>query len=392
MGRDIPLGRIAGIRVGMSWLVPLIGLLYAVTLAENRFPFEVPGQSTAAYWAAGLGGALLFFGSLLAHEVGHALVARREGIGVQGISLWLLGGLAKLEHEARTAGAELRIAGVGPLTSAAVGAGFYLLHRALDGAGGAVELAANLFGWLALINLLLAAFNLLPGAPLDGGRVLGALLWLQSGDQTRAQRAAARVGQVLGAVLLAVGAMLTFGRGGLGGDGGGDNGIWLLFVGGYIFASASSELRSSASLGVLRGVRLGEVMDADPPVLPEWMTVGDLVTGAGAYAPHTAFPVQGLDGRITGLLTAEVVRASDPRLWNTLRLSDLAFPIARVQTASVDDPVLSTLQRARSGATDRVLVLQPDGRVAGVVGPESGERAMQRSAGGRGGAGVAAPS
>ncbi len=354
----------------MSWLVPLIGLLYAVTLAENRFPFEVPGQSTAAYWVAGIGGAFLFFGSLLAHEVGHALVARREGIGVEGISLWLLGGLAKLEHEARTAGAELRIAGIGPLTSAAVGVAFFLVHRGLSGAGGATELAADLFGWLALINLLLAAFNLLPGAPLDGGRVLGALLWLQSGDQTRAQAAAARVGQVLGAGLLVLGAYLTFGDSN-------ENGIWLLFVGGYIFASAGSELRSSASLGVLRGVRLGEVMDTDPPVLPEWMTVGDLVTGSGAYAPHAAFPIQGIDGRITGLLTADAVQASDPRLWATMRLRDLAFPIDRVQTALVDDPVLTTLQRARSAAVDRVLVLWPDGRVAGVVGPDSGQRAAE---------------
>jgi Zn-dependent protease len=368
VGRDIPLGRIAGIRIGMSWLVPLIALLYVWNLAELRFPYEVPGQSAGAYWAAGLLGAFLFFASLLAHELGHALVARHEGIGVSGISLWLLGGVAKMESEPRTAGAELRIAGVGPLTSAAVGVGFFLVGLAFDGATGMVELFADLCGWLAFLNLLLAAFNLLPGAPLDGGRVLGALLWMQTRDQTRAQQVAARVGQVLGAALLAVGLAI------LASDDNG-NGIWLAIVGAYIMMSAGSELRSTPTLGVLRAVRVGQVMEPDPPVLPEWMSVQDLVATAGRYRPHTAFAVQGPDGRLTGLLTGDAVSATDPRQWPYLRLADLAFPIDRVAIASVDDPVLSTVQRARSGATDRVIVLHPDGRIAGITGPEAAQRA-----------------
>lgn len=373
MGRDIPLGRIAGIRIGMSWLVPLIALLYVWNLAELRFPYEVPGQSAGAYWTAGLVGAVLFFASLLAHEIGHALVARHEGIGVSGISLWLLGGVAKMESEPRTAGAELRIAGVGPLTSAAVGVGFFLVGLAFDGGTGIVELFADLCGWLAFLNLLLAAFNLLPGAPLDGGRVLGALLWMQTRDQTRAQQAAARVGQVLGAALLAVGLAI------LASDDNG-NGIWLAIVGGYIMMSAGSELRSTPALGVLRSVQVGQVMEADPPVLPEWMSVQDLVTGASRYHPHTAFAVQGPDGRLTGVLTGDAVSATDPRQWPYLRLADLAFPIDRVATASIDDPVLSTVQRARSGPTDRVLVLHPDGRIAGITGPEAAQRAVELGA------------
>ena len=369
MGRDIPLGRIAGIRIGMSVFVPIIALLYAFTLAQNRFPVTVPGLSESNYWVAGIAGALMFFLSLLAHEVGHALVARREGIGVQGISLWLLGGVAKLEHEADNAGAELRIAGIGPLTSAAVGVVFWFFHKAVSGGTGLTELYVELFGWLAFINILLAAFNLLPGSPLDGGRVLSALLWMRTRDQTSAQAAAARFGQVLGAGLTAIGALLAFGDRN-------ENGFLVLLVGGYILFSATSELRASASMGLLRGVRLSEVMDAEPPVLPAWMTVHDLVATAHRFHPHTAFPIRDVNGRISGVLTAEAVQASDPRAWPTLRLSDLAFPIDRVQTARTDDSVLVTVQRAVDSATGRVLVLWPDGRVAGIVGRDLADRAL----------------
>ena len=353
----------------MSVFVPIIALLYAFTLAQNRFPVTVPGLSESNYWVAGIAGALMFFLSLLAHEVGHALVARREGIGVQGISLWLLGGVAKLEHEADTAGAELRIAGIGPLTSAAVGVVFWFFHKAVSGGTGLTELYVELFGWLAFINILLAAFNLLPGSPLDGGRVLSALLWMRTRDQTSAQAAAARFGQVLGGGLTAIGALLAFGDRN-------ENGFLVLLVGGYILFSATSELRASASMGLLRGVRLSEVMDAEPPVLPAWMTVHDLVATAHRFHPHTAFPIRDVNGRISGVLTAEAVQASDPRAWPTLRLSDLAFPIDRVQTARTDDSVLVTVQRAVDSATGRVLVLWPDGRVAGIVGRDLADRAL----------------
>jgi len=353
----------------MSWLVPVIAVVYVVSLAKNRFPYEVPDQSSNAYWVAGAVGAGCFFMSLLAHEVGHALVARREGIGVQGISLWLLGGVAKLEREADSAGAELRIAGVGPLTSAGVGLVFLFLNRALATGVGITELYSEVFWWLAFINLLLAAFNLLPGAPLDGGRVLSALLWMQSRDQTRAQATAARVGQALGGALLAGGAFILFGDQN-------ESGIWLLLVGGYIFVNARSELRATPSLALLRGVRIGAVMDPSPPVLPDWMTVQDLVATAQRYHPHTNFPVRGIDGRITGLITADVVRASDPRTWSTLRLVDLAFPLARVGTATADESVLSMVQRTRSGATDKVLVLDHAGAIAGITGPDAAPRAL----------------
>src|SRR5579862_2190238 len=136
----------------MSWLVPVMAFSFAASLALNLFPAKVPYQSGFAYWVTGLFGAILFFVSLLAHEVGHALMARREGIGVEGISLWLLGGLAKFEHEAATPGAELRVAGIGPVTSAGVGLAFLLLSLAMGGSAGFLALFGHLFSWLGFIN------------------------------------------------------------------------------------------------------------------------------------------------------------------------------------------------------------------------------------------------
>ena len=182
--------------------------------------------------------------------------------------------------------------------------------------------------------------------------------------------AAARFGQVLGAGLVGVGMLLFFGDHN-------ENGFFVLLVGGYILFSATSELRASASMALLRGVRLSEVMDADPPVLPAWMTVHDLVATAHRHQPHTAFPIRDVNGRISGVLTAEAVQASDPRAWPSLRLADLAFPVDRVQTGRTDDSVLVTLQRTRSSASGRVLVLHPDGRVAGIAGNDVAERALQ---------------
>jgi hypothetical protein len=282
----------------------------------------------------------------------------------------LLGGVAKLEHEADNPGAELRIAGIGPLTSAAVGVTFWFFHEAVSGGTGLTELYVELFGWLAFINVLLAAFNLLPGSPLDGGRVLSALLWMRTRDQTTAQSLAARFGQVLGGGLVAIGTLLAFGDRN-------ENGFLVLLVGGYILFNASSEQRATNSMGLLRGVRLAEVMEPDPPVMPAWMTVHDLVATAHRYQPHTAFPVRDVNGRISGLLTAEAVQASDPRMWPTLRVGDLAFPVDRVQTGTVDESVLVTLQKARASASGRVLVLWPDGLVAGVAGGDLAARALE---------------
>lgn len=362
VGHDIPLGRVAGVRVGFSWSVILIAGLYTVTLATNRFPIEEPGLGRSQYWIAGVVGALLFFASLLAHEIGHALVAQREGLKVTGISLWLFGGLTRFESDPDSAGAELRIAAIGPLTTGACGLLFFILSRVLDGTG-TVGLAGTMFGWLAFINGLLAALNMIPAVPLDGGHVLSALIWMKGGDRRRASFIAARVGQVVGIGLLGIGFVQLRHNG--------DYALVLMFIGFFIVTGAASEIRSAPVRAAIDGVLARDVMAAGPPTSSEWMTVDAFLRTLPPGTTHRAYPVQAGDGRITGLLTADSILAVPPAQWAGLRVSELAFPIDRVAVAMADEPILTALQRNQAGATQYLLVVGPDGRMVGVVDPDT---------------------
>lgn len=373
MERAIPLGRLAGIRIGMSWVVPFVALLYVTTLTQGTLPRAVPGHPDSSYWMVGILGAVLFFLSLLVHEMGHALVGRHEGIGVRGITLTLWGGYTQFESETPSPGAELRTSGIGPLSNLALGGLFLLGEAALGGDLGTLGLVAELFGWLGFVNIALAVLNMLPGAPFDGGAVLGAVVWMVTRDRTRAEAITSGVGVVLGVTGAAIGVLLL--------ADGQELGIWLVAIGVMVVLSARSRLRSTAAVGALRATPMRAVMAPDPPVVAEWTTLADVVARAPSWAPHTAFPVQAPDGRITGLLTAELVMAVAPTDWAQVRAADVAWPIARVPVAGVDDPVLTTAQRTHGAAVDRTLVLWPDGRVAGIAGHDAPERALRARAG-----------
>jgi len=350
------------VKVGFSWSVVLIAGLYTVTLATNRFPVESPGLSSTHYWAAGVAGALLFFVSLLAHEMGHALVARHEGLSVRGISLWLFGGLTRFDSNPETAAAELRIAAIGPLTTAACGGLFFLLSHML-GRTGSAGLAGSMFGWLAFINLLLAGLNMIPAVPLDGGHVLSALIWMRGGDRHRAGVAAARVGQILGVGLLAAGFVQLRQNG--------DYAIVLMFIGFFVLSGAAGEIRSAPVRAAIDGVLVRQVMDADPPTASEWMTIDAFLRTLPAGTTHRAYPVQTPDGRISALLTADSILAVPPEQWAGLRVAELAFPIDRVAVALADEQVLGALQRNHAGATGYLLAVTGDGRMVGVVDPDT---------------------
>jgi Zn-dependent protease len=204
MKQTMPLGRVAGIRIGAHWSVLVMVVLIGWLLGAQVLPGLVSREPAAVYWAVAVPGAVAFLAALLAHELAHSLVARRHGVRVTSITLWALGGVSELGGEPPTARADLLIAAAGPATSLAAGAIFGGLAAAVR-AGGGPAIAVAALGWLAVMNVFLAVFNLLPGAPLDGGRILRAALWMRHGDRARAAQSAAAAGRVLGAVLIAAG-------------------------------------------------------------------------------------------------------------------------------------------------------------------------------------------
>lgn len=233
MRRTVSLGRVAGIPVGAHWSVVLVTLLLAHGLAVTMLPVAAPDRTTAAYWTVGLAAAVAFLGSVLVHELAHALVAHHYGMRVRRITLWLLGGVAELESEPPHPRADLLTAVSGPAASLGCAVVFGAAADQVD-AVGTSPLAAAALAWLALGNLVVAVFNLLPGAPLDGGRALGAVVWWVRGDRAAGQRAAARAGVGLGILLLMVGLvemLLAVEPGG----------AWLVLIGAFLAAAAHAE-------------------------------------------------------------------------------------------------------------------------------------------------------
>jgi Zn-dependent protease len=242
MNESLRLGRIAGIPIGINWTWAIIFVIFAWSLAEGVFPSTNPGLGTGTYVAMALVAELLFFASLVLHELGHAVVARRNGMRIDGITLWLFGGVARFSSMFPSAGAEFRIAIAGPLVSAALGA-IFVGFAAITALGAPIDGVA---AWLGYINLLLLAFNLLPALPLDGGRVLRAALWKLRNDYGWATRISALVGRAFGGAMIAGGVVL-FVFDGQFGD------LWLALIGWFLFGAAQSEARLALGRNALGG-------------------------------------------------------------------------------------------------------------------------------------------
>lgn len=361
MGRSIPLGRLAGIKVSMDVTVVLLAAVYSIALATNRFPSQSPDLSTTAYWVAGVGGALLFFVSLLVHEMGHALVAREEGIGVRGISLWLLGGVAKLESSPTTAKSEFRIAVVGPLSSAACGIVFLSAAYALPG-DGLAGLAGHLFALLGQLNFVLAVFNLLPAAPLDGGTVLSSMVWKRTGSQSTGMKWAARAGLLVGGSMVLIG--IRFAR-----EGGAAavNGWSLLIVGAFIGVAAFQTMRSHPLFHLLDGAIVRDAMVSKPPMALSSVSVADFLRTLQPNETAQAYPMVDERGLVVGLLTAPAIRAVPQERWAGVRVADVAFPLDRLTVVSTDEPLLPAVQKIDGGDVRQGLVVSNDGSVVGTV-------------------------
>ncbi|MBM0227247.1 site-2 protease family protein [Micromonospora sp. ATA51] len=368
MRASFRLGRIAGVPVGVNWSVLVIFLLIAWGLAANQFPRAYPDRPALAYAAAGLSAAVVFFLGLLAHEVAHAVIAKRNGIAVEGITLWLFGGVSELRGEARDPGAELRIAGIGPLVSLIIGLFFggIAMLLALAGAHG---LLLGSLAWLAGINILLAIFNVLPAAPLDGGRLLRAAVWKATGDRTKASVVAARAGWVLGALLIGLGLWQFLVGAGVGG-------LWLALIGWFLIGAAGMEERQARTGSALRGVRVGEVMTPQPQTASGDMTVADFVDHYLFAYRHSTLPLTE-DGRPVGLVTLDRVRGIPADRRATTTLAEVSCRADELVLAAPDEALNDLLPRLSECADGRALVVT-DQRLVGIVSPSDISRAVQR--------------
>ncbi|MGH3310949.1 MAG: site-2 protease family protein [Streptomyces sp.] len=352
------LGRIAGVRIGVHWSVLLIFGLIAFGLAQGRLAEAYPDRPVAVYWVAGFLAAIVFFASLLAHELAHTVVARRNGVDVEDIVLWLLGGAARLKSEASTPAAELRIAGVGPLVSLLLG-GVFALGAWLLALASTPGLVVEVVAWLAAINVLLAVFNAVPAAPLDGGRLLRAFLWWRTGDRLKATAGATAAGRSFGWLLMLGGLVLFLGSGSFGG-------LWLALVGWFLIAAATAEGRQAQLRGVLGGVPVRDAMTADPVTAPAGLTVADFLAGPSYRYRHSAFPVIGEEETPVGLLTLEGARRVPWESAEAVTVDEVMVPLSKTTVVAPQDPLADLLPRMEPGAENRVLVVD-GGRLAGIL-------------------------
>ena len=369
MGQSFSLGRISGIRIGVNWSVLLIVALLTYGLAAGEFPAAAPRHPVAEYVVAALVTAVAYIGSLLAHELAHSLVARRNGLKVEGITLWLLGGVSQLQGEVKDPGAEVRVAGVGPLVSLILGGVFVLLAWLLHLAGVRGVVVAAL-SWLGGINVLLAVFNVIPAAPLDGGRLLRAVVWAITGDKLKAAVWSARAGQVFGWALVVVSAYLVLVRRAY-------NWLWFALLGWFLISAATSEGQQAMLQSRLRTIAVREIMTAHPVTVPASATVAWFLDDYLPWHRHSAFPVEGGDGKTVGLVTVHRINQVPAGERDKTTLGDAACPLSDVATATPDEPVADVLPRLNACSENRALVLA-DGQLAGIVSPSDISRAVER--------------
>lgn len=357
MEASVKLGRIAGIQVGLhlSWF--LIFGLVTWSLAVGYFPMEYPSLPTAAAWGLGAITSLLFFGSVLAHEVSHSLVAVRNEIPVRGITLFIFGGVAQIEREPRDAGAEFRIAIAGPLTSLFLGLGF----GALWWIGQSNPYVAAPSVWLMRINLILAAFNMIPGFPLDGGRVLRSIIWRITGNFQSATKVATIIGQLTAMGFIGVGLFIML-------TGNLFNGLWLVFIGWFLQNAAASTYAQATLQQLLRGVTVSQVMTRDCPLVSGHMSLAQLIDEQILTGGRRCFFVTDEED-LRGMLTLTDVTGVPKEKWDQISLEQVMKPWEHTVQVQPQTALLEALQMMDDANINQVPVVE-EGRMVGMLSRE----------------------
>jgi len=371
MRATLRLGHIAGIPLGMHWSVLVIAALLIQMLGTTILPTDAASAPVAVRWAAAAVTAVVFLAALLAHEIAHALTARHYGLRVRRITLWLLGGVAELDGQAPHARAELLIAASGPATSlgtAVVFAGL-LLTAAAANAG---HLALNVLAWLTVVNVILAVFNLLPGAPLDGGRMLAAAVWWATGNRVTARRVATRSGVVVGVLLVVAGAAEILLLRSLGG-------VWFVLLGWFLVAAARAEGADALWDTQLAGTPVEAAMTSPAVCGYAQQTVASFVADVARRHPHRNYPVLGLDGFLTGMIGISRLARLPAESREAMRLGGVQTPRERLTVVSPQTPLAEAARSLQAGG-HRLAVVTENGHVCGVLSAADIVRAIELSA------------
>ena len=372
----VSLGRIGSVEIRLDWSLIFVFILITVNLGAGLFPLQHPEWSPVLVWAMALIAAMLFFASVLAHELAHALMARRHGLQVDSITLFLLGGMARIRDEPKRPGVEFWVAIVGPITSLVIGAVALLLAIAALGAPFSVEEgrawwmrplapAATLLLWLGPINILLAVFNLLPAFPLDGGRVLRAILWRTTGDLERATRWASGVGRAVALLLIFAGVLMIFGRtipllgGGL------VQGLWLILIGWFLNAAAINGYQQVVVRRMFAGLPVARLMRPLSPPVSMNSPIDDVVDRFLQAPAERCLPVVD-HGTFEGLVCLSDLTKVPRQQWGSRTVGEIMTPVTALTVATPAEDATHALRKLAVQDVDQLPVVE-EGEVRGVV-------------------------
>jgi Zn-dependent protease/CBS domain-containing protein len=355
---QIRLGRIGGIEIGLHYSWFIIAVLITFSLV-GQFHSVNSHWGNVEIWLAAVITALLFFVTLLLHELAHSLVAKARGLRVRAITLFALGGVSQIESEASDAKSEFWIAIAGPLTSIVIAVVLLGLARVTGWSGSTqpVTPVASVLLWLGYINAMLAAFNLIPGYPLDGGRVLRAIIWWFTKSQSTATRAAAYVGQAIAVLFILLGLYRFF----LGTNFGG---LWIAFIGWFLLDAAKSSQLQLELTAELRNRRVADVMQHDCATVEGSMSLKEFIQEHLLRTGRRCFVVT-QNGRIAGLVTPADVKKVSPEDWERTSLQSVMRPLSQLRTVSPDTPALDALELMTREDINQLPVVS-DGHIDGI--------------------------
>lgn len=359
MARGIKLFRVLGIQISLDYTWFIVFVLFAWSLSYGYFPFQHPGLPTGTYLTMGILSATLLFACVLIHEISHSVTANRLGMDIHEITLFIFGGVAQLTKEPEDAATELKIAIAGPAASLALAVLFYASAAAVSQE--AYPLLKSVLGYLALINFVLLAFNMIPGFPLDGGRIFRAIWWMRTGDINKATRVASNIGKGFALFLIVMGFIQIFAGNFVGG-------LWFVFIGVFVQQAAESGYQQVVIKKALSGLKVRDLMSKPVITVDGSVSVTDAVENYFFKFHHASFPVKS-DDKVAGLLTLNNVRAIEKDKWSETRVREVMNRLGPNDTMSPDDSAIDALARMMSnnnGNLGRFPVVQ-EGQLVGII-------------------------